>query len=167
MTSDNDDFGEIAELEARLKDWEARSRTLYDGLKFKKFKTWLEAQTMREQIYSKHMNEYEEIKNRLEQLGSNAFTKINIDNARPSHNNKSNFGKGFSDFILKAFFIFIAVLALWLISLVAEPLGMDFGDNEDPVDLIWWTFWAIVTIVGFLAVPLGVYDYWKNYKNKK
>lgn len=163
MSENLDNSEEITHLEARLKDWEARSETLYDGLKFKKFKTWIEAQSAKEQIYSIHMTEYEEIKNQLEELGSNAFAKIDLDKARPSQSNKTNFGKGFSsDFISKVFFIFVGVLALWLVSLVAEPLGMDASD--DPVDLIWWAFWAIVIIVGFLAVPLGIYDYWKKRK---
>ena len=162
MSENLDNSEEIAHLEARLKDWEARSGALLNGLNFD---TWIQAQRSRE-IYSKHLNEYEAIKNRLEELGSNAFAQINLDIAPPSQSKKTNFGKGFSsDFISKVFFVFIGVLALWLVSLVAEPLGMDASD--DPVDLIWWAFWAIVIIVGFLAVPLGIYDYWKNYKNKK
>lgn len=166
MTSANDDDWEIAELKACLKDWEARSKTLYEIVKYTKFKTSIEEQMYTDQIYAKHMNEYEEIKNRLEELGSNAFAEINLDIALPPQRNKTNSRKGFSsDFVSKVFFIFIGVLALWLVSLVAEPLGMDASD--DPVDLIWWAFWAIVIIVGFLSVPLGIYDYWKNYKNKK
>ena len=44
---------------------------------------------------------------------------------------------------------------LLLISIAAPFLGYDGGD--DPADLIWWFFWAVVWVVGSFSIVSALY----------
>jgi hypothetical protein len=54
-----------------------------------------------------------------------------------------------NDFKAKAFFIIVGFLVLGLLSIIS-------GEN-DPIDLIWGTFWSVVWVVGSISIATFVF----------
>jgi hypothetical protein len=60
------------------------------------------------------------------------------------------------DWKAKIFFGSLAFLILWLLSWIT-------GEN-DPVYLVWNSFWAVVWTMGFFGIFAVIYAVWKNRK---
>jgi hypothetical protein len=54
------------------------------------------------------------------------------------------------DLYTKIVLLILGTVIFLLISIVAPFLGYDGGG--DPADLIWWLFWAVVWVVGSIAM---------------
>ena len=60
------------------------------------------------------------------------------------------------DLKAKIFFGSLAFLILWLLSWITG--------EDDPVDLLWNGFWAVVWIIVILGIFAVIYEVWKNRK---
>ncbi len=68
------------------------------------------------------------------------------------------------DLYSKTVLLAFGFLFLVLLSLIAPFLGYDGGDN--PVDLIWWIFWAVVWVAFGLSIVSAIYLVVSQYIRK-
>jgi len=59
------------------------------------------------------------------------------------------------DLYSKTVLLALGIVLLVLLSFVAPFLGYDGGDN--PVDLIWWGFWAVAWVAFGLSIVSVIY----------